>query len=86
MYTVYVIFVALTAEVQAGWASMSLQMSGMFLLISLVLSMMCEFLIFMKDNLVRIPSYTVREEPSLRQAGLFLELNVASDESEKSDS
>jgi hypothetical protein len=46
-YSIYVLAVSATLKVTPGWTSMSLQISGMFLLVSLVLSLMCEFLIFL---------------------------------------
>jgi hypothetical protein len=77
IYSIYVVIVSFTQTVEAGWTSMSLQISGMFFLISLVLSAMAEFLIFISKSISQGPAYFVREEISSKRLGLQSEINVA---------
>ncbi len=75
-YSIYVLAVSATLRVAPGWTSMSLQISGMFLLVSLVLSLMCEFLIFIyRATGSTQDSFVVREINS-RFEGLRNQLNV----------
>jgi hypothetical protein len=75
-YSIYVLAVSATLKVTPGWTSMSLQISGMFLLVSLVLSLMCEFLIFLyRATGGPQDSFIVREVNS-RFEGLRNQLNV----------
>ncbi|MEO9149907.1 MAG: glycosyltransferase [Burkholderiaceae bacterium] len=62
-YSVYVVLVGLfKADVASGWISLSLQQSGMFMLLSLVLLVLGEYIL----NMVRLsnegPSYHVAQE------------------------
>lgn len=62
-YTVYVIAIALfKAEVAPGWTSLSLQQSGMFLLFSLVLLVLGEYLLNMASMFNGGPGYHVAQE------------------------
>ena len=48
LYSVYVLAIAtFKADVAPGWVTLSLQQSGMFLLLSLVLLVMGEYMIYM---------------------------------------
>ena len=63
-YSVYVLTVGLTQDVERGWTSMSLQVSGMFFLTMLVLATLSEFLIFMKRSLEPQGHSTILKEVS----------------------
>ena len=63
LYSFYVIAVAmLKADVAAGWVTLSLQQSGMFLLISLVLWMLGEYILHMASLSNQGPMYHVAQE------------------------
>ncbi len=68
MYSGYVIAVALLREdVAAGWVTLSLQQSGMFLLISLVLLVLSEYILHLARMSSEGPAYHVgRELTSMR--------------------
>lgn len=77
LYSMYVLFTSLTSSVSEGWTSMSLQISGMFLLTSLVLSMICEFLIYSQQSTFSGSKYFIAKEISSPQFGLNKKLNIA---------
>jgi hypothetical protein len=77
LYSMYVLFTSLTSSVSAGWTSMSLQISGMFFLTSLVLSIICEFLIYSKASTFPGSRYFIAREISSPQFGLNTKLNIA---------
>lgn len=79
IYSIYVVAVSLLEQVARGWTSMSLQLSGMFLLISLVLAAMCEFLIFMHRSLNREPLYFIQSIWSSPTSGSMSQLNIATE-------
>lgn len=63
IYSLYVVLVALFVEnVAPGWVSMSLQMSGMFFLISLVLLVLGEYILHMASLTNEGPQYHVGQE------------------------
>lgn len=63
LYSVYVIAVALArADVAPGWVTLSLQQSGMFLLISLVLLVLGEYILHMASLSDGGPPYHVAQE------------------------
>ncbi len=63
VYSIYVIAVALLkADVAPGWVTLSLQQSGMFLLISLVLLVLGEYILQMASLSNEGPSYHVGQE------------------------
>jgi polyisoprenyl-phosphate glycosyltransferase len=68
LYSAYVIAVALLKpDVAAGWVSLSLQQSGMFFLISLVLLVLSEYILHMARISSEGPAYHVgREFTSMR--------------------
>lgn len=63
VYSVYVVAIAfLKADVSPGWVSLSLQQSGMFLLISLVLLVLGEYILNMVSLQNEGPLYHVGQE------------------------
>lgn len=63
IYSLYVVLIGLFAEnVAPGWVSMSLQMSGMFFLISLVLLVLGEYILHMASLSDEGPHYHVSQE------------------------
>lgn len=63
VYSVYVVAVGLfKADVAPGWISLSLQQSGMFLLISLVLLVLGEYILNMVSQANEGPTYYVAQE------------------------
>ncbi len=77
VYSVYVLLTSLTSSVSEGWTSMSLQISGMFFLTSLVLAMICEFLIYSRQSNSPSAKYFIAREISSPRSGLNIELNIA---------
>lgn len=76
IYSMYVLVTSLTSPVSEGWTSMSLQISGMFLLTSLVLAMICEFLIYSQQQTFSGSKYFVAKELFSPQFGLSAKLNI----------
>lgn len=63
VYSVYVIIIALAKEdVAPGWITLSLQQSGMFFLISLVLLMLSEYILHMARLSQEGPPYHIAQE------------------------
>ncbi len=63
IYSVYVVFVSIfKPDVAPGWASLSLQQSGMFFLISLVLLVLGEYLLYTTALTNQGPLYHVGQE------------------------
>ena len=63
IYSFYVMFIWFFKEsVAPGWVSSSLQMSGMFLLISLVLLVLGEYILYMASLYNEGPQYHVGQE------------------------
>lgn len=63
IYSVYVVAVAIfESDVAPGWVSMSLQQSGMFLLISLVLLVLGEYILYTSSLSNAGPQYHVGQE------------------------
>lgn len=63
LYSIYVVVIAvLKADVAPGWISLSLQQSGMFFLISLVLLMLGEYILHMASLSNEGPFYHVGQE------------------------
>lgn len=77
LYTFYVLGVSLTQEVERGWTSMSLQISGMFLITLLVLAALVEFLIFMQKSLNRDPDSLIIGEVNSPDNSFTKAVNVA---------
>jgi hypothetical protein len=80
IYSIYVLGVAITSKnVAPGWVSTSLQLSGMFFLISLVLMVICEYLIHMVRNSNTSPGYFVAGDLTSRNLSRLNQLNVDED-------
>jgi glycosyltransferase involved in cell wall biosynthesis len=63
VYSVYVVAIALLkADVEPGWVSLSLQQSGMFFLLSLVLLVLGEYILHMASLSSEGPLYHVGQE------------------------
>lgn len=63
LYSVYVVAIAMfKSDVAPGWTSLSLQQSGMFLLISLVLLVLGEYILNMANLSTEGPRYHVGQE------------------------
>jgi len=78
VYSIYVVAVAfLKVDVAAGWVSLSLQQSGMFFLVSLVLMVLGEYILNMVSLQNEGPAYHVGQEFTstriLRQEKLNIE-------------
>lgn len=77
VYAVYVIFTAfLKDDVAQGWASISLQVSGLFCLVSIVLAVMSEYLLQVIELTNRRPLYHVSRRSQSATVELARELNV----------
>ena len=77
IYSAYVLLWSITGTALEGWTSMSLQMSGMFFIVSLLLAMICEFLIFMYQSQVKGSPYFIVREISSPRLGLNSKLNIS---------
>jgi glycosyltransferase involved in cell wall biosynthesis len=77
LYSVYVIAIAIFKEnVEPGWVSLSLQQSGMFFLISLVLLIIGEYLLQVTGGSSEGPGYYVGQEFTSARVKRFEKLNV----------
>lgn len=77
LYSVYVILTAfLKDDVAQGWASLSLQMAGLFCLLSIVLAVMSEYLLQVIELTNRRPLYHVSRRSHSTTVELARELNV----------
>jgi glycosyltransferase involved in cell wall biosynthesis len=77
IYSLYVVSIGLFAEnVAPGWVSMSLQMSGMFFLISLVLLVLGEYILHMASLSNEGPLYHVGQEFTSAKMTRFEKLNL----------
>jgi hypothetical protein len=81
LYSLYVIAIALfKEEVSPGWVTLSLQQSGMFFLLSLVLLVLGEYVLYMAKLAANAPSYFVADEFASAQVTRQKRLNVETDE------
>ena len=79
LYSLYVVGIALfKADVQPGWVSMSLQQSGMFFLISLVLLVLGEYILSVVSLSGDGPVYRVTQEFTSARMCRREQLNVSS--------
>jgi hypothetical protein len=63
LYSIYVVGIAIfKKDVAAGWVTLSLQQSGMFLLLSLVLLVMGEYMLHLARRSIEGPAYHVAQE------------------------
>lgn len=77
LYSFYVVLIGIFLEnVAAGWVSMSLQMSGMFFLISLVLLVLGEYILRMTQFNSGGPAYHVGQELTSAQITRLNKLNI----------
>ena len=77
LYAVYVVVIALIkADVAQGWVSLSLQNSGMFFLISVVLTIISEYLYGIMERTQNRPLYNIARESSSLVFKRKEELNV----------
>ncbi len=77
IYSVYVLLIALFKEdVAEGWVSLSLQQSGMFFLISLVLLVLGEYILQMAHNSNAGPQYYIAQEMTSKQQNRHKKLNI----------
>lgn len=77
LYAIYVLVVAVVKEdVEPGWVSVSLQQSGMFLLISLVLLVLGEYILHMAALSNEAPDYYVAREFTSARVSSRERLNV----------
>jgi hypothetical protein len=86
LYSIYVVAVAfLKPDVEPGWISLSLQLSGMFFLISLVLMVLGEYILHMASLSNEGPLYHVAQEFTSARIIRREKLNI-NDSSQKSRS
>jgi glycosyltransferase involved in cell wall biosynthesis len=79
VYSLYVVVIALLKEdVAPGWISMSLQQSGMFFLISLVLMVLGEYILMMVSLSGKGPTYRIAQEFTSAQMTRCKQLNISS--------
>ena len=77
IYSLYVVLIGLFAEnVAPGWVSMSLQVSGMFFLISLVLLVLGEYILHMASLSNEGPQHHVGQELTSAKIKRFERLNL----------
>lgn len=77
LYSLYVLIIGIFAEnVAPGWVSMSLQMSGMFFLISLVLLVLAEYILHMASLTTEGPLYHVGQEFTSARMTRLEKLNI----------
>jgi polyisoprenyl-phosphate glycosyltransferase len=77
LYSIYVVVVALfKTDVAEGWVSLSLQQSGMFFLISLVLLVLAEYILNMASLSNEGPLYHVGQEFTSARVTRFEKLNL----------
>ena len=77
VYSFYVVAVALVLDnVAPGWVSISLQMSGMFFLISLVLLVLGEYMLNMASLYNEDPDYQISQEFTSALTSRASKLNI----------
>ena len=77
VYAIYVVIVKLVMEdVAPGWAALSLQVSVLFFLLSMVLAVMCEYLLQVLETSNRRPVYHVARESQSSVMDYQHDLNV----------
>lgn len=84
LYTLYIVLIAVFKEnVAEGWITLSLQSSGMFFLLSLILAILSEYIFRMMESMYKRPLYQITEERMSNVLTQRQRLNVVS--SEKKD-
>ncbi|OQW90394.1 MAG: hypothetical protein BWK79_20015 [Beggiatoa sp. IS2] len=83
-YALYIVLIAVFKEnIAEGWITLSLQSSGMFFLLSLILAILSEYIFRMMENMYKRPLYQITEEKVSNVLTHRQRLNVVS--SEKND-
>jgi len=76
-YSIYVLIISLfKKDIAPGWISLSLQQSGMFFLISLVLLILGEYILHMVSLTNEGPSYHIGQEFTSRHLTTHRKLNI----------
>jgi polyisoprenyl-phosphate glycosyltransferase len=84
LYSLYVVGVYLfKPDVAPGWTTLSLQQSGMFLLISVVLLLLSEYVLHATSAAMRRPMYHVGREFVSERMGRSRRLNIEEDAAER---
>lgn len=77
IYSIYVVLVGfLKSEVASGWVSLSLQQSGMFFLLSSVLLILSEYVLYLTRLTAQGPEYHISEDFLSANTGRKNRLNV----------
>ena len=77
IYSIYVVMIAIfKSDVAAGWVSLSLQQSGMFFLISLVLWVLGEYILHTASLSNDSPRYHIGQEFTSSQLTRYQKLNI----------
>ena len=77
LYAVYVIAIALfKTGVAEGWTTLSLQISGMFFLVSMILALLSEYIVRIFEGSFRRPLYMVAREMSSAVLSRQQRLNI----------
>jgi len=80
LYSIYVVVIYLIkADVAPGWTTVSLLLSGMFLMLSLVLWLMSEYMLMLLDAGARKPRYEIAHEFGGQRRSYRNLLNVESE-------
>lgn len=86
IYSAYVVFIAIfKTDVAPGWVSFSLQQSGMFFLISLVLLVLGEYILNMASLSNEGPAYHVAQEFTSAKLSRHEKLNITETHTEKTN-
>ena len=84
IYSIYVVVISIIKEdIAQGWVSLSLQQSGMFFLISLVLLVLCEYILQVARLSNEGPPYHVAKEFTSMQFTRKEKLNIEEIDFEK---
>lgn len=82
LYSTYVLLIAIFSDnVATGWISMSLQVSGMFFLISLVLAILSEYILYIADLRNERPHYYISQELTSAKITRINKLNIEEEQS-----
>jgi glycosyltransferase involved in cell wall biosynthesis len=77
LYAVYVVGVAIFKEgVAEGWVTLSLQISGMFFLVSVILALLSEYILRIFEGSLRRPLYLIAREKSSSVLSRDQRLNI----------
>lgn len=80
LYSIYVLLVYwFGTDISEGWTSMSLQISGMFFLISLVLFVLGEYILYLVEQRDETPKYYIAQELTSARILRHEKLNIEED-------